>query len=274
MTAVLRIMSEQDKPTVENKRIKNGLAKDFLLRKNPLQDTKVNFEKMKTKKSGNQSGGDSNECYESAISGSSDDEATEKTSHPREQFESSEKIIQINLQLLNIMRQLADSINRIKPIRIKTLTRASQNIEKWFEDYERYTCDWTNKERAMKLSSYLDNAPLKVWEMTSETIKSNYKEIKERLISTLNSKKFRRELRLQIFTAKQETNESISQFADRLRSVWKEWPEASQKEMREVMKETFIYRCNPRVSRALLGSEHSHFKDLVNKAREIEEYEK
>jgi len=40
------------------------------------------------------------------------------------------------------------------------------------------------------------------------------------------------------------------------------------------MKETFIYNCNPSISRALLGCDKMHFKDLVKRAKAIEEHDK
>lgn len=233
---------------------------------------KVTFKDETSEESESESSSsESDEQYETANSGSSEDEVAKD--ELIEQFENRKGIKQKDLLFLNTMRQLADSIKHSKPLRIKSLTKASQNVERWFEDYERHTYGWNNKDRAIELPAYLDEEPLKVWETASERVKSDYKDIKERLISQLNTTKWKSELRHQIYTAKQEANESISEFAQRLKSVLREWPESSQKEMREVMKETFIYNCNPNISKALLGSEKMHFKDLVKRARAIEEHE-
>lgn len=210
---------------------------------------------------------------ESDDESSSDDEERLYSSDFSSVLKSCKNLKTKDLLFLNTMQQLADSIKHSKVLRIKTLSKSTQNVERWFEEYERHTFGWNERDRAIELSSYLDEEPLKVWETASDKTKSIYKEIKKRLIDHLNSKKWKREFRNQIYTTKQENHESINQFAQRLKSILKEWPEEDQKRIREVMKETFIYNCNPNISRALLGCENMPFKDLVKKARAIEEHD-
>ena len=144
----------------------------------------------------------------------------------------------------------------------------------WFEDFERRTYNWKDVERALEVPCWLDEEALKFYELAADSIKRNYQELKRHLIKELNPSDREFEVKAELYSAKQEVNESVDEFAQRLLTIQMDWPKVEKPIIEKDMSKVFIRNCNPEIKRLIIADEGLPFNKLWRKARKIEKCNK
>jgi hypothetical protein len=101
-------------------------------------------------------------------------------SSEEDEKDDAEKIAQLNQSIVDSMKQL--STNSGKRLLLEKLSGSEgEDIEEWFEDYERLAGaeGWSNDLLGLKLPSYLKDTALLTWKNMKETERCSYEAIKK-----------------------------------------------------------------------------------------------
>jgi hypothetical protein len=116
----------------------------------------------------------------------------------------------------------------------------------------------------------LDEAALKFYDVAPEKTKFDYEAIKEYLIKELNSEDKDIETLMEFYSAKQEVNESVDEFAQRLLTLERECPLKDKPVIERNKSKIFIKNCNSEIQKMLISDDKLPFNKLWKKARAIE----
>ena len=170
---------------------------------------------------------------------------------------------------MTTLKCLATSLAQNKILKIETLKYPTQNVVSWFERFELLTTRWTEEDRGFEVVSYLEEEALQKYQL----LKSNefdYQTIKKHLIKELRPKFSVRSLYSEFFSAKQNSEEKVDNFAHRLLNYIKD----ADKEQKEIFDQelgnVFVNGCDKKIQNFLLSEKTKDFNTLWNLAKKIE----
>lgn len=175
--------------------------------------------------------------------------------------------------LAKAFRQLTVSMRQNRRLNIRHLAKSKQNARIWFEDFEFITSDWSDKERGLELPNWLDEEAQKFYEVASRETKLNYRLIKEYLIKELNTVDKEFEVLAEFYSTKQEVNESVDSFGQRLLSLQRECSQSDRQVIERNISKVFIKNCLPEIKKLIICYQSDHkmtFNEIWKKARSIE----
>ena len=131
-----------------------------------------------------------------------------------------------NILLKNMIKgfeMLSESNRSNKKLRIEALKNDTQDIQEWFDKFERQTNQWMDEDRGSEVPAFFEDAALRYWKIIPEKQKNDYYEVKHYLL-----KKFRTEDHVfismkKIYAMQQEHNEFVEDFVYKLCRRKKDW---------------------------------------------------
>ena len=189
-----------------------------------------------------------------------------------EYFTDAESVEDENI-LAKAFKQLTVSMRQNRRLNIRNLAKSKQNARIWFEDFEFKTSDWSDKERVMELPNWLDEEALKFYEVATREMKQSYRRIKDYLIKELNTGDKEFEVLAEFYSTKQEVNESIDAFGQRLLTLQRECSQSDREVIERNISKVFIKNCLPEIKKLIIcyqSDQKMTFNQIWKKARSIE----
>ena len=178
-----------------------------------------------------------------------------------------------NILLENMIKgfeMLSESNRSNKKLRIETLKNDTQDIQEWFDKFERQTNQWTDADRGSEVPVFFEDAALRYWEIMPEKHKNDYYEVKHYLL-----KKFRAEDHVfksmkKFYAMQQEHNESVEDFVYRLHRCKKDWPTSDHTRFDQDLPHIFKNGLKPDIAAYIISYSYKSIEDLIKKAKESE----
>lgn len=124
------------------------------------------------------------------------------------------------LDLVNSIAQLLQITNQ-QDISINVLKSKSQDVDDWFKTYERLADAnyWSLDKKGRKLSSFLRDKALEIWEEIPTKYRFDYQIVKEVLIKKLTPESVKTDAIEKFFNISQLRGESIEEYAARAKKL-------------------------------------------------------
>lgn len=157
-----------------------------------------------------------------------------------------------------------------QPVQIESLKNELQNVNEWFDKFERMTDQWSAEQRANKIPLYFEGTALSKWKRLSESEKIDYKTIKKEITQALRPGNRSARAKTHFYSARQEPGESVDEFACRLYEYREDWPIDEYTAFDKDITYRFKDGLNAEIGTLLELFNFKNFNELVSKGKQIE----
>jgi cellular nucleic acid-binding protein len=166
--------------------------------------------------------------------------------------------------------EVANSLKGNQTLQIDTLKNESQNVNHWFDRFERMTATWSDTDKAIKIPLYLESTALHVWKRMKSTEKSKFSLIKDELIEALRPRNKATRAKTEFYSARQEHGESVDEFVNRLYDFREDWPTQEHEAFDREIGQRFIDGVSNEIGKIVELLDPRKMTELVKAAKSIE----
>jgi hypothetical protein len=172
--------------------------------------------------------------------------------------------------LLQAFNNLTKSFQITKALRIISLKSTKQNTSEWFDMFDRHTANWDDSSKLNEVITWFEDTALRTFELLKDNEKLSYTKLRKCMIDKLKPHDSMFRAKANFYSMKQDTNETVEEYAHRMYSQKKEWPVHEyamfEKDMCKVFKDGLI----PVIAKQMVSYEPKDFDGLLKIAKKTE----
>ena len=170
----------------------------------------------------------------------------------------------------SIFEKMGNAFLSNKPLRLDTLKNPTQNVREWFNKFEIQTVQYDTTQKGFEVIKWIEDTAFHYWQMMPPHQRYNYIYIKEHLIKKFTSPDQYFHSKASFYSMKQETHETVDEYAYRLYSCRQDWPTSDLNTFDTDLLKVFKHNVNPEIAKQLVTAHFNSFDSLTQKARSIE----